>query len=56
LAASMAIFMFSLFLSCPMKSFSDRGRRLVSSGASSTLGLPEMMRVIVSPPEKSVIF
>ena len=55
LAAAIAIWRLYLFLSCPMKSARDRGRRLVSRGASSALGLPEMIRAIISPPEKTAI-
>ena len=47
-------FRFSLILSCPMKSARLRGRRLVSSGASSSLGLPEIMRAISLHPLKSL--
>ena len=50
LAAVMAIFRFSLSLSCPIKSARHRGRRLVSSGASSVLGLPDTTRAIVYLP------
>jgi hypothetical protein len=40
----------SLILVCPIKSSNRRGRRLVSSGRSSVVGLPDIMRAILSHP------
>jgi hypothetical protein len=49
----MLIWRFSLVLSCPMKSASERGLRLLSRGASSSLGFPDTMRALVSPPQEN---
>ncbi|MEE9399534.1 MAG: hypothetical protein V3V23_04630 [Dehalococcoidales bacterium] len=46
----MAMFRFSLIVVWPMKSSRWRGRRLLSSGMSSVLGLPEIMRAISPHP------
>ena len=48
LAAVIAMLTLSLILVCPMKPSKRRGRRLVSSGISSTLGLPDIIRSILT--------
>ena len=50
LAAVIAMFKLSLILVCPMKPSKRRGRRLLSSGISSALGLPDIIRSILISP------
>ncbi len=52
LAASMAMFRFSLTLDCPIKSLKYLGLRVLSRGESSSLFLPDIMRSISMLPAR----